>query len=401
MKQKDENLNPHCGPFQGSGIVWSDDRTEVYTGDCQEITSQQIVSQTHNTSENFEFNANCCEYLYFVSWSNDWGQNGLLVQLQGDGKIYSGHQDWEVFATGINKNVGTGATNSVTIAEINQQLKRACKKGWKKPFVGQKNNGTTKPKRKPFNKVTGIDANAQFIWHNSTKDQRNLYPSSPYVPFEGYNHDEFLIFRLPLKTLFVKRCGKCECESCDCSCSNGCDGCNENAKVQNKALVQRAMKKYNTIPHGIGCAPYPFERMKCEKVIGLNKEILPCIYLHWGDSTRDTIENHDTEIVYITVCNPFEDVEFTGFRITKINFVPAPSASHQARIVPDSFINYDCLEPCTCKTREFTLLTRDELNKYVGIKHIEIEYCWDELVIKKHSSYGAASFKIDIVKDEE
>lgn len=393
MKQK--QLNPNCGPFSGVGVVWSDDRTEVYAGNCKEITSQQFATQSHPSNVKFDFVGDCCEYLYFISWSNDSGENGLLVELQGDGKIYSGHPDWEVFATGINKNVGSGAGNAVTIAEINQQLERACKVGWKKPFVGQKNNGAGQP----FGTKPGISTAANFMWHDSGKDPNNLFPVSPYVPFDGFNHDEFLIFRIPFKSIFPKRCVECECEKCDCGCGCGCDGCNENADAQDQELIQRADDKFNTVPHSTSCPPQPLKGMECEKVLGTNVNLAPCIYLHWGDSNTDTIENHDTEIVYITVCNPFDDVEFKGFRITKINLVPNPTQVDQARIVPDRFINYDCLPPCSCKTREFTFITRDQLNQYIGTKSLEIEYCWDEITIKKNNSYGVATIPINIVQD--
>lgn len=401
MKTKEVKPNAVCGPFQGVGAVWSDDRTEVYAGNCDKITSGKLVSQAHPRPMKFEFQASCCDYLYFVSWSNDSGQNGLLVELQGDTKIYSGHSDWEVFATGINKNVGAGPGNSVSIAEVNKQLKQACKIGWVKPFVGQRNDGTTVAKKKPFGKIAGINTAARFMWNNSGKDGRANYPAPPYVPFVGFDHDEFLIFRIPVKTLFIKRCGRCECEECDCGCAGGCFGCNPNASEQNKELEQRAASKSNIDPstnNSPGCPVSPTAvSKKCEnQAISSRTSIEPCFYFHWGDRSNDQIEEHDTEVFYITVCNNFSDILFKGLRITKVTLNPALPIS-RAHIVPDRFVTIDCLEPCSCQSREFAIITRD--SNIAGNYTLNVEYCYDEIVVSSRGGRKSASFPLVITED--
>ncbi|MCA6365180.1 MAG: hypothetical protein IM638_19265 [Bacteroidetes bacterium] len=186
----------------------------------------------------------------------------------------------------------------------------------------------------------------------------------------------------------------------DCDC--GCNGCNENADEQDKELMERAKVKTNIVPANPKGHDSPFTPMSCATIIRENATLAPVFYLHWGDSKRDVIENHDNEIFYITACNPFSDVEFKGFRITSVSFDPAPGKPYQARIVPDRFISFDCLHPCSCKTREFSLTTRDEENQFVGDKNIVIEYCIDEIVIlSDNATSGKASFPVEIIKDEE
>lgn len=386
--------------FLINGNVFSDDRTDIYVGSCKEIQGQKKWEQNFPNVEGFkfEFEGSCCDYLYFVCWSNDSGQNGFLAQINGSNQVLTGSPDWEVFATGINYDLLAGRPS---IQEINESLERACKKGWKKPFTGQTNTKANKP----WGDIkTGIPPNANYIWYNSGKDYRNLFPTSPFVPFVGFNHDEFLIFRLPVSALFQKTCRGVECKKCDCGCADGCDGCNENASQQDQELLQRAQPKHNIVQpvhHSGACLPTPFEHKDCINIVNPEVDFKPCFYLHWGDSPGDVIENHDTEILYITVCNPYKDVEFKGFRITSVKLVPAPSQLHQARIVPDRFICYDCLPACSCKTREFVLITRDELNNYINLKHIQIEYCFDELVIQTNLDLsGVALFPINIIKDE-
>jgi hypothetical protein len=186
----------------------------------------------------------------------------------------------------------------------------------------------------------------------------------------------------------------------DCDC--GCNGCNENADEQDKELMERAKVKTNIVPANPTGHASPFTPMSCATIIRENETLAPVFYLHWGDSQRDVIENHDNEVFFITVCNPFSDVEFKGFRITSVSFDPAPGKPYQARIVPDRFISYDCLHPCSCKTREFSLTTRDEENQFVGDKNIVIEYCIDEIVILSgNTTSGKAAFPVTIIKDEE
>ncbi|MBK8426583.1 MAG: hypothetical protein IPL27_11700 [Lewinellaceae bacterium] len=228
-----------------------------------------------------------------------------------------------------------------------------------------------------------------FIWHDS-----GLSTTAP-VPFAGFNHNEYLIFRISAKKL-VRACIECACEDCEC-CDCGCNGCNEKANAQESALTQRAKGKNKVIAGSNNasglCAPKPYATTNCSPALSVKKLNL-CFYLHWGDSPGDIIEDDDTETLFLTVCNPYSDLLFRGLRVTKLTLIPAQPLSVM-QIVPDSFICFDCLYPCSCKSREFALVTR---KAPPGIYRIEVEYCVDEVSVIMDAS-GTTSFSINVVKD--
>jgi hypothetical protein len=219
----------------------------------------------------------------------------------------------------------------------------------------------------------------------------NLNPS--YITLAKGN-----VCKLGLPNLLPNPCE----DDCDCDCDCGCEGCNEKGAAQNQELLERAKVKTHIVSAQPKDRHTPFTHLPCTAAIDGRSALKPNFYLHWGDSAHDVIENHDNEILYISACNPFSDIVFKGLRITKVSFDPSPSKSYQARIVPDMFISYDCLAPCTCKTREFSLTTRDEENLFVGNKNIVIEYCIDEVIVLSNKGWsGKALLPITIIKDEE
>lgn len=386
-KNEDVKQNANCGPFPFSGTYYSDDYTDVYVGNCEEL-SDKIAKQGHPNITSFEARAKCCDYIYFVSWSNDWGENGFLAELNGNVEVLTNDQHWEVYATGIDFD---SSTSGPSHALIKKQIKKAtCGKKWVKPFVGQKNNGSGQP----FGSKSGISQNANFIWHNSGNDSNPLYPTSPYVPFAGFNHDEFLIFRLPAMALFPRKCAKCVCEPCDCC--DDCSGCNSQASEQEEMLANEAQNKFKTIAGALnpGACTGAYTGKPCEQVD--LPQIAPCFYLHYGDSATDQIETHDTEIIFLTVCNPYNNVGFKGLRITAITIVPYPgqnpSGEEYIRIVPDEFICFDCIEGCSCKSRELTIITR---GLPAGNYSINVDYCIDEVVVQGKFK-GNTSFNLPV-----
>lgn len=388
-KNEDAKQNKNCGPFAFAGTFYSDDFTDIYIGNCEEITGS-IASQNHPDITSFKVEAKCCDYIYFVSWSNDYGENGFLAELNGDVEILTNDQHWEVFPTGIDLDASNVRPS---LTQVKQQIKKAnCGKKWVKPFVGQKNNGSNQP----FGPRSGISQNANFIWHNSGNDTNPLYPTSPYVPFAGFDHDEFLIFRLPVKVLFPKRCIKCECEPCNCC--DDCAGCNKHASEQEEMLANEVKEKTKIISGSLnaGLCTGPYSDKPCTSL--RIPVIEPCFYLHYGDSASDQIETHDTEVIFLTACNPYENIGFKGLRITAITIVPDPGQNPDGeeyiQIVPDKFICFDCLEKCSCKSRELTLLTR---GLPAGNYTINIAFCIDEVVVEgKHK--GSNSFSLQMVK---
>ncbi|HRI60039.1 MAG TPA: hypothetical protein PK228_09960, partial [Saprospiraceae bacterium] len=118
---------------------------------------------------------------------------------------------------------------------------------------------------------------------------------------------------------------------------------------------------------------------------------------HWGDGSNDQIEEHDTEVFYITVCNSFNDIQYNGLRITKITLIPDIHPINKIQIVPDRFINLDCLEPCSCQTREFAMITRAD--DTAGAYTMEVEYCYESITIASGGNGGKVEFELEITED--
>ncbi|MBK8556157.1 MAG: hypothetical protein IPL65_10505 [Lewinellaceae bacterium] len=183
------------------------------------------------------------------------------------------------------------------------------------------------------------------------------------------------------------------CKEAPCDC--GCAGCNENAEEQNEEAIERAKTKYNVVKSKNSCGG-PFAE-NCEKnAISGKINLEPCFYFHWGDGSNDQIEEHDTEVFYITVCNDFNDIQYNGLRITKITLIPDHPID-KIQIVPDRFINLDCLEPCSCQTREFAMITRAD--DTAGTYKMEVEYCFESVEITSKPKEGKVEFGFEITED--
>lgn len=383
-----ENLIPDpCDRyFPVQGKVWCDDYTDIYVGNCDTLSEESLASLDYDPVKilEFELKAKCCDFIYFVCWSNDYGSNGLLAELSmGSNSPIVSHQiNWEVFATGINYSLNFPRPPRNLV--LTQIQKADCHHLWTKPFLGPPN--VINPSPTPFAYHSGISTNAHYIWHDA-----GLGGS----PFAGSNQDEFLIFRTAVKNL-TPECSRCECEDCDC-CECGCDGCNEKASEQEKKLAGRAKGKDKFIV-GSGnntslCPPVPYSHIECKSALSIKKLDL-CFYLQLTDSPADDIEDDDTEVMYLTVCNPYSNLKIKGLRIIGITLLPTQPI-HLAQIVPDCFICFDCLDPCSCKSRELAFITR---KVPPGAYTIEVEYCVDEVLVTMDLN-GKTTFPITIVKD--
>jgi hypothetical protein len=185
------------------------------------------------------------------------------------------------------------------------------------------------------------------------------------------------------------------CEDHDCDCGCGCSGCNEDAEELNAELIERAKQKHNIQSSG-STAPF-MENCDVSAVKG-NVKLQPNFHFHWGDGPKDEFEEHDTEVFYLTVCNHYEDVQFNGLQITKLNLIPDVEDLNKIQIVPDRFVRFDCLKSCSCQTREFAMITR--ANDIAGNYELEIEYCFENITIENdNAKEGKVSFSVEIVKD--
>jgi uncharacterized protein YuzB (UPF0349 family) len=190
---------------------------------------------------------------------------------------------------------------------------------------------------------------------------------------------------LGLPNIFPNPCIEVPCD-CDCDCH----GCNDNADAQDRELLEFADKLQNVVAAGDG----PCKRMpngECDlSAIIRDPKLEPCFFYHWENSV--SVDDH--EVVYITACNPFNDIQFNGLRITAIRIIPPINPREEFQIVPDRFVSYDCLPPCSCLTREFALLTGKSVRQ--GGYRLEFDYCFDNITVVPAGGGGTVAFEIEV-----
>ena len=197
---------------------------------------------------------------------------------------------------------------------------------------------------------------------------------------------------LGLPNLLPNPCAKEPGGDCDCAC----DTCNEDVDAQNTELIKRAKDKTCTFPAFSN--PRPFVGDCDTTVVNDPDELKPNVYLHIGDGRNDQLEEHDTEVFYLTVCNPYLDIRFEVLRITKVSLDPDIHPLDKIHIVPDRFVSFDCLESCTCQTREFAIITR--ANDTAAQYQLKVEYCFDGISLAKNvRNTGETRFPLTITED--
>jgi hypothetical protein len=94
--------------------------------------------------------------------------------------------------------------------------------------------------------------------------------------------------------------------------------------------------------------------------------IAPQTYIGWGDSRCDCIEGDDTEVMKLTICNPYRNLTLSNLVVHQLVVVDAagnpvpnlPDGSSSIQLVPVGPYCFDDIVPCTCVTREFVLRLR-------------------------------------------
>lgn len=94
--------------------------------------------------------------------------------------------------------------------------------------------------------------------------------------------------------------------------------------------------------------------------------IAPWTSIRWGDSECDCIEGDDTEVMNLTVCNPYRNLTLSNLTIHQIVVVQAsgapvlnlPDGTPSVQLVPMGPYCFDDLAPCVCVTRQFVLRLR-------------------------------------------
>ena len=90
----------------------------------------------------------------------------------------------------------------------------------------------------------------------------------------------------------------------------------------------------------------------------------PCISIKWGDSNCDCIESSDYEVMTLTVCNCFSNIQFSNFNISMIEVLDKdgkpvallPNGTPSIKLHPIGVYCFGDIEPCSCVTREFVII---------------------------------------------
>ena len=124
------------------------------------------------------------------------------------------------------------------------------------------------------------------------------------------------------------------------------------------------------------CKPKQFElkagncEARCQTVP--EPKIVPCLRLKWGDGPQDHLETDDTEVLCLTVCNPYSNVILKDFNVQLFVFTAAGGAvpnqadgNPSVMVKPQFNICFDDIPACdpkkpgqSCVTREVVLINR-------------------------------------------
>jgi hypothetical protein len=159
------------------------------------------------------------------------------------------------------------------------------------------------------------------------------------------------------------------------------------------------------------CAAKQFEQKsgncgdECRKVE--EPKIEPCLRLRWGDGRSDQLETEDTEILCITVCNPYSNVTLKDFTLhvtitdaDGTGVAPQADGTPSVMIKPTFMICYGDIPPCdpqkpnqeSCVSREFAFISRGAVP---GTYRVYVLYCFEACFTK----FGVqpAAFELQLV----
>lgn len=117
-------------------------------------------------------------------------------------------------------------------------------------------------------------------------------------------------------------------------------------------------------------------------------KIIPCLHLRWGDGPNDRLETDDTEVLCVTVCNPYSNVALNDFTLQIFVLdssnapVPTnPDGTPSVQIKPQFNICFGDIPPCdpknerqlSCVSREVVMINR---GAKAGKYKIFVFYCF-------------------------
>ena len=185
----------------------------------------------------------------------------------------------------------------------------------------------------------------------------------------------------------------CDC-CCDCcDCCDDCKTCNQEAEEQNKLLNEKTESKGLQGKANADCADEITE--DCSRTALSHLE--PCFYLYWGEKANESISIPKAEVLSLKICNPFKDIIYKGLKVTKLVLVYESGESvktEEVEIVPNGFLCYDCLMPCSCLTREIAFITKEKAKE--GTYQLQVQYCFESIEFLSDHTNSAVSFPIQI-----
>jgi hypothetical protein len=167
-----------------------DNSYAIFYGSGTQATNFVGTDANWGNTENYTFNLPDGDFIYVVTQSDLAVAQGLLAQftnLQNGYRFYSNDPQWEVTATGRYGHAPY-SSSVADFTELNNELFKANagtnpSGGWVGATAGGSNGSG------PWGLRPGIDAEAKWVWYDAKKDGSN-----PTIG--GYNHDEYLIFRI-------------------------------------------------------------------------------------------------------------------------------------------------------------------------------------------------------------
>jgi hypothetical protein len=176
---------------------------------------------------------------------------------------------------------------------------------------------------------------------------------------------------------------------CPSPCYDG--ACDEAINEANQTLNAKAdKKKFKIIANG------QMEPANCGQAFQ-QANLAPLFSLHWGDSDSDQFESHDTEIIYIRIRNPFNNLIYRGVKIFNIHIIPnaaLPDGEDALQLIPSAIDCFEEIGPCSYVSRDFAFLIQ---NAIAQDYQISFDYCIEEIAIVTSSEDGSASFNIKVV----
>ena len=174
-------------PFEVDITV--DNSYALYYGTETQATNFVGSDGSWPSAESYTFDLPTSNYIYVVTQSDLAVAQGFLAQftnLLTNERFYSHDSQWQVTATG-NYGAAPYSGSSADFLELNSQLVLANagnnpSNGWTNTTAGAANGAS------PWGIIAGIDSAAHWAWYNSN--------GSANPTLGGFNHDEYLIFRI-------------------------------------------------------------------------------------------------------------------------------------------------------------------------------------------------------------